>query len=124
MIMLLFASNFGYTQTTTLTCAGKLSLYPEQMLDVEANGINLYVSKASVTIVNLEGVFSDNDGTTYQVTQNIDSRISFKNPVNSRVSGTLNRYSGHLFLSEKDSIQDNLLIRVFRGVCKQQGKLF
>ncbi len=124
MIMLLFTSSFGHTQTVTLSCAGKLTLYPEQVLDVEVNGVVIYVLKESVKIVNLKGVFADNDGTNYQVTQTIDSRISFKNPVNSRVSGTLNRYSGQVFLAEKDSVQDDLLIRVFRGVCKQQGKLF
>ena len=124
MVVFLSITTVCQAKNTTLSCAGKLSLFPDQLLDVEVNSIVLYVSEKSVTIANLKGIFADEGGSTYPIAQSTDSQILFTHPINSRIGGTLNRYSGQLFLGEKDSTQDNLLIRVFRGVCKRREKLF
>lgn len=120
----LFAFNAN-AKEVGLVCDGKVSLFPEKIIDLELSGRVFSVTDKLVVLKNsIPGLSVESGETVFNVTRMDDVTIAFVFSPNIRVTGGINRFTGEITMASKSDTNENQLTRIFKGTCRQSNRLF
>ena len=81
-----------------LQCKGTYSNFSEKIMDAPVNGMYVEIHKEHIKVLSTPGFNG-----SYQITNRLENGIGFQHEADAAYSGFLNRFSGQISLSQKQT---------------------